>query len=159
MYPELEAILEQAEDQYLSRPQLESFGRNIASLAQRLKTYEFLRDQEIVIFQSIADQLQMTYAKEEQQILERVLKHGVLVLRHCAMAMLLNNPELLQLRLLGWLKGLAQTYQTQTFDVTLFQLLQTHLKELLPANQFALLEPLLSQVQAVLWESSTAIAI
>ena len=148
MYPEIEILLNQAEDHLLNTEQIKTFKLNITSLTQRLETYEVLRDKEA------ADQLLVINSKESSTMLEQALKHWILVLRHCAMAMLLNDPNFLQQRILGWLKGLSQTHQTQTIEATLCESIQTHLKQVLSAQQIALLQPFLEQAQANLLDSN-----
>ena len=158
MYPDVETLLNQAEDHLLNPEQIKTFKLNITSLTKRLETYEILRDKEAAIFQAIADQVLALYAKENPKTLEQVLKHWILLLRYCAMAMLLNDHTFLQHRILGWLKGLSQTYQTQAIETSLCQSLQTHLKQILSPQQIALLHPFLEQAQANLLESNSLAA-
>lgn len=150
MHPEIETLLVQAENRFLKADELTAFKRYVATLTHRLKTYEFLRDQEIAIFQSVADQLQAAFPDAKQEVLERSLKHWLLALRHCAMAMLLNDPVFLEERLLSWLSGLVQAYQSQDLETKTYQLLQTRLKELLSEQALALVQPFLEQAQEML---------
>lgn len=150
MHSEIQTLLYKAEEQYLKPPELELFRHQATSLSQRLETYELLRDQEVAIFQPVADQLLENFPQEKQEKLERALKHWLSVLRYCAMAMLLNNQEFLQRRLLEWLTDLVQVSQTQAIDMTVYQLLQTRLKELLSEEQLAGVQPFLEQAEATL---------
>ncbi|MEG4501567.1 phycobilisome protein [Microcoleus sp. F10-C6] len=149
MHPEIESLLDQAENRFLKGEELIAFKRQAATLAQRLKIYEFLRDKEASIFQPIANQLQETYPDEKQETLERSLKHWLLVLRYCAMAMLLNDRDLLEQRLLDWLSGIVEAHQTQKLEATVCDLLQTRLKELLSEQARAILQPFLDQAQSI----------
>ncbi len=150
MHPEIKALLYEAEENYLKPEEIETFKHYASSLAQRLETYELLRDQEVAIFQPIADQLLKTFPQEKQETLERSLKHWLSVLCYCAMAMLLNNQEFFRRRLLEWLTDLVQAHQTQAIEITLCQLLQVHLKELLSDQQLALVQPFLNQAENTL---------
>ncbi|MEG4576156.1 phycobilisome protein [Microcoleus sp. N3A4] len=149
MHPEIESLLDQAENRFLKGEELIAFKRQAATLAQRLKIYEFLRDKEASIFQPIANQLQETFPDEKQETLERSLKHWLLVLRYCAMAMLLNDLDLLEQRLLDWLSGIVEVHQTQKLEATVCDLLQTRLKELLSEQARAILQPFLDQAQSI----------
>lgn len=149
MYPEIETLLYKAEDHYLQPLEVELFRRQAQSLAQRLETYELVREQEIAIFQPIADQLLEIYPQQEKAV-ERALKHWLTVWRYCAMAMLLNNSEFLQQRLLEWLTELVQARQTLAIETSLYQLLQRHLQELLSEEQWGLLQPFLEQAKTSL---------
>jgi hypothetical protein len=154
MHPEIKTLLYEAEDRYLKPEEIGTFKHYASSLAQRLETYELLGDQEVAIFQPVADQLLEAFPQEKQETLERALKHWLSVLRYCAMAMLLNNQEFLQRRLLEWLTNLVQAHQTQAIEMTLYQLLQVRLKELLAEQQLALLQPFLEQAETALKRAS-----
>lgn len=155
MHPKIEALMEEAESRYLKPEEMEAFKQYAISIAQSLKVYESLRDKEVEIFQPVADRLVKGFPQTEQETLERVLKHWLLVSRYCAMAMLLNDREYLQRRLLDWLKGLVQTHQTAEIEATLYQLLQARLKELLSPQALALLQPFLEQARATLLEGNS----
>lgn len=150
MHPEIETLLYKAEEHYLKPLEIKLFRHHATSLSQRLETYEFLRDQEVVIFQPVADQLLEVFPQEKQETLERALKHWLSVLRYCAMAMLLNNQEFLQRRILEWLTDMVQAHQTQAVETRLYKLLQARLKELLSDQQLALIQPFLNQAESTL---------
>jgi Phycobilisome protein len=150
MHPEIEVLLDQAENRFLKAEELIAFKRQAASLAQRLKIYEFLREKEISIFQPVANKLQEAFPDEKQETLERSLKHWLLVLRYCAMAMLLNDRAFLEQRLLDWLSGLVEAHQTQKIELTICNLLQTRIKEILSDQARAILQPFLDQAQSIL---------
>jgi hypothetical protein len=150
MYPEIRALLYEAEQNYLQPTEIERFKYHVLSLAQRLEVYETLRENELAIFQPIANGLLAAFPHEQQASWERALKNWVSVLRYGAMAMLLNNPEFLQRRLLEWLTDLVQVHQTQEMEMTLFQLLEARLPEFLSSEQMALLQPFLTQAQETL---------
>jgi hypothetical protein len=153
MHPKIEALMDEAENRYLKPEEMEALKHYAVSIAQSLKVYESLRDQEVAIFQPIADQLVKAFPDVSQEILERSLKQWLLVLRYCAMAMLLNDREFLQQRLLDWLKGLVQTHQTGEIEAQLYQLLLSRLKSLLSPQALALLQPFLTQAQTSLLSS------
>lgn len=150
MHSEIKALLYEAEEHYLDPEEIEAFKTHASFLAPRLETYELLRDQEVAIFQPVADQLLKAFPQENQKTLERALKHWLTVLRYCAMAMLLHDQMFLRRRLLEWLTDLVQAYQIQSIEMTLYQLLQDRLKEVLSDEQLALVQPFLEQAQITL---------
>jgi len=150
MHPEIEVLLDHAETRFLNTEELAAFKRYAATLAQRLKVYEFLRDKEVAIFQPIANQLQETFPQEKQENLERSLTHWLLALRHCGMAMLLNDSFFLEQRLLEWLSGIVQAHQSQEIEATIWKLLQERLKEILSEQAIAILQPFLDQAKSTL---------
>jgi len=150
MQAELNELLVQAENRYLQTEELLGFKSYAETLAQRLKIYEFLRDREVVIFQPIADQISIIFPQEKQERLEQVLQQWILILRHSAMAMLLNDSEYLQRRVLDWLSGLVQAHDTQSIDTQVYQLLNTRLNELLSTKALVFIQPFLEQVKSYL---------
>jgi hypothetical protein len=152
MHPKIENLIEEAETRYLKAEEIEAFKQYAISIAQSLKTYEFLRDQEMKIFQPIADQLVAAFPQIPQETLERSLKHWVLVLRYSAMAMLINDAQYLETNLLDWLKGIVETHQSTEIETKLYDLLQNQLKTLMAPPALALLQPFLSKAKTILIE-------
>lgn len=150
MHPDLESLFYKAEENYLQAVEMKLFKHHINSLAQRLQTYEVLRDQEIDIFQPVADRLVEAFAQESTPLLEQALKQWIAILRYAAMAMLLNNPEFLQRRLLEWLTDLVEVQQRQSIEAKLAQLLQDRLREVLTEEQRNLIAPFIDQAQHTL---------
>ena len=156
MHSDIEVLLYEAEEHYLQPPEIKLFKHHVASLAQRLETYECLRDREIEIFQTVADQLLEAFPQENPQLLERALKHWLSVMRYSAMAMLLSNPEFLQRRLLEWLTDLVQAHQMESIETKLYEFLLSRLVEVLSQEQLALVQPYLEQAQKTLLASNAA---
>jgi hypothetical protein len=144
----IQSLLYDADERYLIAGDINAFKSYTLSLSQRLETYELLRDKEIVIFQPIANQLLTSFP--DQQDLERGLKNWLAVLRYCAMAMLLNNPEFLERRLLEWLTDIVRVHQSQGIDTAIYKALQKQLPQLLADKQYSLLQPFLAQAAASL---------
>lgn len=143
----IQSLLYDADERYLRAGEVANLKSYTSSLSLRLETYELLRDKEIVIFQPIANQLLSSFP-DQQQDLERSLKNWLAVLRYCAMAMLLNNFEFLDRRLLEWLTDIVRVHQTQAIDSALYGLLQKHLPQILADKQYSLLQPFLAQAAA-----------
>jgi hypothetical protein len=150
MITDIDALLYKAEAEYLQQQDLAKFKSQMFSLEQRLKIYELLRENEIEIFQPIANQLLITFPDEDQQKIERALKHWLSVLRYCGMAMLSNNQTYLQHRILEWLPVQIQAHQMESLEHTLFSFLQKRLRKTLSPEQFSLLQPFLEQAKTTL---------
>lgn len=155
MQTELTELLVQAENRYLQTEELQGFKSYAETLAQRLKIYEFLRDREVMIFQPIADQVPKLYPQEKEERLEQILQQWILILRHSAMAMLLNDSEYLKQRVIEWLSGLIKAHNTQSIDSQIYQLLLARLNELLSPKAIIFLQPFLEQVKTGLLDSET----
>lgn len=145
----IQSLLYDADERYLKSGEIDTFKSYTTSLSQRLETYELLRDKEIAIFQPIANQLLASFP-DQQQDLERSLKNWLAVLRYCAIAMLQNNSEFLERRLLEWLTDIVRVHQTQAIDTALYQGLQKQIPQILSNKQYSLLQPFLAQAAASL---------
>ncbi|MGD1918881.1 MAG: phycobilisome protein, partial [Pleurocapsa sp.] len=135
--------------------EITAFQLHIAKLAKRLEVYEYLRDREIDIFQPIADELSEAYSQVSPQLIEKALKLWLSIMRYCAMAMLLNNPEYLKEGVLDWLTDTVKAHQMQSIEIAIYDLLSSKLKKSLPEDQFALMQPFLEQTQEILGEKVT----
>ena len=158
MQTDIKTTLYQAETDYLNNKDISLFKSHTANMAKRLEVYKLLRDREIAIFQPIADEVLRIYSAEDPQLVEKALKHWLLIMRYCAMAMLLNNPEYLQKSILEWLTEMVQAYQMQSIENTIHDLLFSHLKKALPSDRFALIQPFLEQTQTILSAKTTTTA-
>jgi hypothetical protein len=100
--------------------------------------------------QPIADELETALPNESQENLERCLKHAILILRHSAMAMLLNDENYVQHRLLTWIEKTAKAFNTQPIDRLLYPMLDRQLGQVLTPAQINLIKPPLTLAQNAL---------
>lgn len=147
MQTDFERVFQREDNQYLQPPEILDFQANVRAFSQRLAAYRSLRDSELALFQAIADRLVENFSEESPKLLERSLKHWISTLRYGAMAMLLNNPNYFQHRILEWLRGSMQAYDRPDIDRCLYQLLRGQLTSVLSSEQFQLLEPFLKQAE------------
>jgi hypothetical protein len=150
MHSDFEIVVRKAEHEYLQQPEIEALKHCVSSLRERLEIYECLRDREVEIFQPIAEQLLDIFPDEDSQLIKRTLQNWLTVGRYCAMAMLLNNPEFLEHRLLEWLAPIVGVHQNQAIENTLYDLLLANLNNFLSKQQLATLQPFLEQAKASL---------
>lgn len=153
MYPELQALIHESEHQYLQQADLVKLTQEVSTLRQRLAVYRVLREQEISIFQAVADELLEKLPQEKTRKIETCVRHWLLVTRYSAMAMLLNNPEFLQHRLLEWLTDIAQAHEYQVISDNLHSLLLQKLDEVLENQGINYIKPFLDQAQSYISEA------
>jgi len=144
MHPQIETIFDEAENRYLKPEELSVLGEYVGSLPGRLETYRLLRDQEIDIMQKVADQLQLEFTQVKIEQLERSIKNALLVLRYCAMGMLLNDEAFVENQLVGWLAQVMKAYDTHAIDQALYRLLDQSLRQTLSPTQINHLHPMLT---------------
>lgn len=152
MHPQIDALFDEAESRYLKPEELGLINQFVETLPERLEAYRILRDQEVAIMQPVADQLQVQFPQENNANLERSIKNALLLMRYCAMGMLVNDEILVKQRLLSWLEQTTQIYNTQAIDTTLYQLLNQRLSQTLTPKQMSFLSPLLTLAQTTLLE-------
>jgi hypothetical protein len=150
MQSNLEALFYEAENRYLKAEELQLLNQYVGSLPNRIDVYRTLRDREIDVMQWVADQIQATMPNEKVETLERSIKNALLVLRYCAMGMLLNDETFVQGKLQGWLTQTMRVFNTQAVDNALYQLLDRRLAEVMTPQQTGLLSPHLARAKAVL---------
>ncbi|EAZ90515.1 globin family protein [Crocosphaera chwakensis] len=155
MQKDFETLFYEAEDDYLSSSDLATLKNSANTLKDRLEIYRYLRDQEIPIFQLVADNLVETFPDENNQRLEKGLKHWMAVMRYAAMAMLLNNPDYFRHRILEWLTDIVQAQDMVTIETHIFENLKQGLEERLASEQMQLLNPFLEQAKITLLETKS----
>lgn len=158
MHPQIDSIFDEAENRYLKPEELGLLSQYIDSLPDRLDAYRALRDKEIDVMQTVADQLEAEMPQEKIEVLERCIKNALLVLRCCSMGMLLNDELFVKERLLGWLSPTMKVYNTHSVDTTLYRLLDQALAQTLDAKVLNLFSPMLTTAKDVLLEQETLTA-
>ena len=122
----------------------------VNSMPARLEAYRSLREHELEIMQWVAEQLQAEMPVEPVENLERSIKNALLMLRCCAMAMLLNDESFVHTRLVTWLAPRVTAYNSQNIDSTLYGLMNHRLNQVLGSDRMAVLTPLLTYAQTAL---------
>ncbi|WP_373480395.1 phycobilisome protein [Geminocystis sp.] len=153
MYPELQALIHEAEFQYLNGEDLNKLSLEVSSLKDRIPAYKLLRDEEINIFQDIADDLVAQFPRENPKKIETSIRHWLVIMRYCSMAMMLNNHEFLEHRLLEWLTDIIQAHQSQHLFTAIYSLLITKLNNVLSNDELAHIQPFLAQANDYLINS------
>lgn len=143
-------LIEQAQDRYLKSDELGLLNDYVQSLPERLKLYQLLRDREIDILQKVADQTEIELPKTATVEIEHGIKNLILVLRYCAMGMLLNDENFIKQRLLRWLEQVMALQDMKQINEILYKQLNQVLRQELKASQLSLLQPLITTAQVTL---------
>jgi Phycobilisome protein len=159
MHPTFAGVFDDAENRYLPTDSLKEIHRYVKSVPQRLTVYRLLRDHECKIMQVVADRLVADFGETEAETtIERSVMNGLLVMRHCAIAMLMDNAQQLEPQLLSWLRESMQIHRTEKLDTALYRYLRQVLTKAINPQQLALIDPLLVQAQSYLTAPQAAIA-
>jgi hypothetical protein len=143
MHPQLKTLLHEAEYRYLELEDLQNFQTHVDRLSDCLAVYSLIENNEVNIFQNVADRLIKEFRQVEESTIEKSLCNWLTVLRYCAMAMVLNNRDFLNLRLLEWLTGLVRVRQDKAIEARLYEILIEQLSQVLSIEQMMLLNPFL----------------
>lgn len=147
MQSPFDAIFDEAENRYLTLEELRGVGQYVVSLNERVLTYRLIRDRELSIMQDVADRIEYEIPNVKPIDLERSLKNGLLSLRYCSMAMLLNDKSFVQDRLLAWLSESIQIHELSLMNTALVRLMVQQLHQTLTEHQMDLLQPFLDLIQ------------
>lgn len=150
MHPDLQSLFYKAQEHYLQPVEIKLLRHHIGDLEGRLAIYRLLRDQEVSLFQPVADQLEQLYPREEARVLEQTLVQWMTVMRYAAMGMLMNNREFAQYRALEWLTDILQAQKTQDISDRIYELLVAQLRQVMDVDQLDLILPYLDQARATL---------
>jgi hypothetical protein len=152
----LSGLFDDAENRYLPPDHLKRLNHYVKSVPLRIATYRALRDNEVKIMQVVANRLETEFvAKYGIERIEQSLRHGLLVLRHAAMALLMDDGEHLERQLLGWLRESISIQGTREIDTALFRYLRQVLAKAMNPQQLSLLDPMLVEVQKSLSQTET----
>ena len=150
MITEIDSLIYKAEAEYLAQTDLGIFKSQILYLEERLKVYEQLRELETETFEHVATQLINNFPDEPQANVKLALKHWLTIMRYCGMAILSNDSQYLEQRIMDWLPEQIAAYQIQELEQNLYSYLHKRLKKVLGIEQFSILQPYLEQCQKVL---------
>ena len=150
MITEIDSLIYKAEAEYLAQTDLGIFKSQILYLEERLKVYEQLREIETETFEHVATQLINNFPDEPQANVKLALKHWLTIMRYCGMAILSNDSQYLEQRIMDWLPEQIAAYQIQELEQNLYSYLHKRLKKVLGVEQFSILQPYLEQCQKVL---------
>ncbi|MGK7913034.1 MAG: phycobilisome protein [Synechococcus sp.] len=154
MIDQLNLLFHAAEESYLQDSDLQTFEMLIDGLEERLNLYEKLRDNEEKLVQRLALNLQEDYPTEPPRRLQLALQNHVLVMRYCAMAMLIDDPDFLKYRLLEWLTDVVAAHDLQEIQNSLDRSMVKRLKKLLSGSERELIEPYLKLAKEIVLEKS-----
>ena len=159
MTPVIESLFDEADSRYLKLPALKEVTLYVTSLNERVSAYRLMRDRELKIMQTVADQLTASLPNESVSHIEQTLKMAILILRHSSMAMLMEDANYLEERFLPYLREIREIHATESVDALLYPALRNQLSQLFNDRQLNLLTPYLDQAQRVVIANSVSVEI
>ncbi len=158
MLSQMERLRQEVDGRYASDEELKFFEEYVQSFPQRLSAYRRIQMTEAILIQQVQRKLRSQdphLLRSGQQDVSGKWKRDTLrVLRYSALAMLINDPELLQESLLFWMQTVMRAFGAQrSCDVT-YRLMQEVAQQHLPRTEAALFCPILELNRSVLGDEA-----
>jgi hypothetical protein len=144
-------LLQKTEDRFLNPDEIAELRNFVAGMPTRLQIYKKLRDREVPILQAVADQVDRELPNADPKDVEKSISSLMLVLRYCAMALLMNNDEaFLKQRILRWLEQVSTAYNLRRINEVIFRYLNQLISQEFSPAELGLLQPLITTAQVTL---------
>jgi hypothetical protein len=144
-------LLQKTEDRFLNSEEIAELSNFVAGMPARLTIYKKLRDREVSILQAVADQVEQELPSADTKDVEKSISSLMLVLRYCAMALLMNSDEaFLKQRILRWLEQVSTAYNLRRINEVIFRHLNHLLTQEFSPAELGLLQPLITTAQVTL---------
>ena len=150
MVSPLEQMLIEAEARYLTSEQLDQLKAYVLGWPKRQHVYRALREGEAQMVGRTLEALQKEMPNLSPQVVDLCRRHLLLLLRHSALAMLLQDENLLKERLIDWMEEEVRLYGLQNVYEVAHRLFQQELKDCLQPGELEFIRPLITRVQAAL---------
>lgn len=150
MVSPLEQMLIESEARYLKPEELEHLKAYVLGWPKRQHVYRVLRERESQVVSQTLNALQKEMPDLSPQVLDLCRRHLLLLLRHSAMAMLLQDENLLKERLLEWIEEEVRLYGLQRVYEVAYRIFQQELRDHLAPGELEFIRPLITQVQVAL---------
>lgn len=147
MLSKLQQLGTDADGRYASDTELQFMDTYITSFDSRVEAYRCIKASETAIVEAVLAKMQASYPKlllPKGEDMQGKWKQDTLrVLRHSAMTVLLDDPELLRQQFLYWFQTIMQAFGAQEACNITYLVMQNVVKDLLPKNIADLLCPIL----------------
>jgi hypothetical protein len=149
MLKPLTKMIEQAEGDYLSADQLATLQTFHASFALRAKTYQLVQQIEEELIAEVSNRLRAACpGKSYDQ--SKCSRDAAEVLRHCSLAMLLSDRDMLYDYFLHWLKTIMVGVGHLEIHRLVYPTMQAVINQKLKPAQAELLNEYLAYAQSVM---------
>ena len=158
MLSKLQQLGTDADGRFASDEELQFMDTYISSFDGRVDAYHRIKASEREIVEAVLARLQASYptlllAKGED-MKAKWKQDTFRVLRHSAMTVLLDDPELLRQQFLYWFQTIMQAFGAQEACNVTYSIMQDVVTEILPSDIAALLCPILEMNRNLLGSQS-----
>jgi len=159
MLTQTKNLYQETDGRYATDEELQFFHDYIQSFPLRLTTYNKIRTSEALIVQQVQSQIRakapQVLMRGDQDLSAKWKQDTLRILRHSALALLIDDREGLRDRLLLWFQTIMRAFDAQdSCDVT-YSIMQKVVESLLTTEEAALLRPILEYNRQILSSVST----
>ncbi len=147
MLSKLQQLGTNVDARYASDDELQFMDAYITSFDSRINAYQRIKAVEKEIVETVLAKLQKSYPQllfpKGEDMKNKWKQDTFRVLRHSAMTVLLDDPEVLQQQFLYWFQTIMQAFGAQEACNVTYLIMQDVVKEILPKDIADLLCPIL----------------
>jgi hypothetical protein len=147
MLSKLNQLGTQTDGRYASDNELEFVDSYIASFDNRIAAYQTIKSLEKEIVEAVLKRLQTSHPDillpKGENLQAKWRQDTYRVLRHSAMTVLVDDPELLKQQFLYWFQTIMQAFGAQQACNITYKIMQDVVREMLPADIADILCPIL----------------
>lgn len=142
MLSQLEKLSRATDGRYATDEELQFIDDYMKTYSLRLETYQRLQDVEAAIVQRVYAKMRAIdpnlFKNGSEDVSAKWKRDTILVLRYSAVALLLNDPDMLCERLLFWLQTVMKAFGAQRSCRITYEVMQEVVKQQLPPPQASL---------------------
>lgn len=142
----LEQNIVEADGRYLDTQELSVFEQYVQSYEARLQAYQNISESSDTIVLQALRKLARLHPTLIQKHGQRCRYDMSEVLRYTALAVLRDDPEFFQNKIIFWLDTVLRAHKKQAQCISAYQYLQEAISEALPANQTEMVRPYISLI-------------
>ena len=154
MLTKLESLCREADGRYATDRELQFLLNYTQSFPLRLRTYDKICSLESRIVQQVYSKLEErspdVFIRGEQNLSSKWKQDTIRILRHTAVALLLNDPERFRDRVLLWFQTIMRAYNAQRSCDLTYQVMQEVMQSNLSPEEARLFCPLLEYTRKLL---------
>ncbi len=154
MLTELEHLCRDTDGRYANDAELQFLSEYTQSFALRLATYKKIRTSEALIVQQVQAQIRLkapqVLKRGDQDLSDKWKQDTIRILRHSALALLLDDQQRLRDRLLLWFQTVMRAFNTQSNCDLTYKIMQEVIESLLTPAESQLLSPILEYNRQIL---------
>jgi len=159
MLTQTQNLYRETDGRYANDEELQFLRDYIQSFPLRVTTYNKIRTSEALIVQQVQAQIRATapqvLMRGDQDLSAKWKQDTIRILRHSALALLLDDQDGLRDRLLLWFQTIMRAFNAQkSCDIT-YSIMQEVIESLLTPKEATLLRPILEYNRQVLSQAST----